>query len=232
MAIIKFGPMVVGARGTLAGSTFSANRGGPYVKGWSRGGNPRTALQSDQRASFAGFASIWRDLSQAERDDWDDYADDPAQELTNSLQETYFASGFNWYIRINNHLERAGRAARDDAPTLTRPVAPTLDGDQLGVTSAARTSFISVDITDPDFGADVAVLSTMYNSQGRQVDARPRQVLVIEQPSGTGTVNVTTEVIDRYGNIQLGQRIFWFVAYQDTHGQRGPFSEVSSDAVD
>lgn len=230
MAIIKFGPMVVGARGTLDGITFSANKSGPYAKPWAKGGNPRTQIQTENRARFSTFASGWRDLSTVNKDDWDDYADDAAQQLTNSLAETYFISGFNWYIRINDHLDRAARAPRTAAPNAVRPAAPTIDSDRLGVTGSGLTTLISVDITDPDFGADVAVLSTMYVSQGRLVDGAPREVITIEQPNAAGTINLTTPVITRYGDIQLGQRIFWFIAYQDTEGQRGPFSTLFSDS--
>jgi len=116
MAIVKFGPMVVGARGTLAGIIFSANAAGPFVRQWSRGSNPRSEGQQIQRQHLGDFATKWNQLTDAERLDWDDYADDPAQELTNSLGETYFASGFNWYVRINTHLAIAAAAERDDAP--------------------------------------------------------------------------------------------------------------------
>ncbi len=80
MAIAKFGPTVTGLRGTVAGTTFSANKSGPYARGWSRGANPRSSLQSTQRGRLGALAAAWRDLTQVQRDDWIVYAALPAQD--------------------------------------------------------------------------------------------------------------------------------------------------------
>lgn len=230
MALIKYGPTVVGVRGTVGGITFSANLASPYIKSWAKPVNRRSTPQSTARGSFGGFAASWVGLTQAQRDGWDTYAAAAAQDLTNSLGETYSASGFNWYIKINTQLALAGRAARVAAPTATRPAAPNVTAQILATTASVKVTSVRVDPLDPDFGADAAVLSTYFMTQGRGFANKARQWLSTEQPAGAGLVNLNAEVIGKYGNIELGSRIFYFVHYQDLEGQRGPATEVSTDA--
>jgi len=127
MALIKLGTLVVGIRGTMGGATFSANRAGTYAKAWNRPPISQTNAQQDQVGAWSNLNFEWAQLSSAEQSAWDTYAADPAQELTNSLGETYFATGQNWFIRINSHLIRSGRTIRSAPPS--EPL-PTLPGDE------------------------------------------------------------------------------------------------------
>ncbi len=222
MALIKFGPMVVAARGTVAGITFSANKGGPYAKGWARGGNPQTEAQSSQRINFSGFAALWRELTQAERDDWDDYGAATPQGLTNPLGETYFASGFNWYIRINNHLFQADEAARDDAPTLTRPLAPIIETATFKTTDGGGTTAVRYTVADPDLTANHYVEARVYNSQGRNSAGEKFFNMVIEVPDMNRRVFMQDEIEAQFGEIIANQIVLFATSIQDAHGQRGP----------
>ncbi len=230
MAIIKFGPMVVGARGTLAGSTFSANATGPYVKGWSRGANPQSALQSAQRGTFSSYGGKWRDLTQAERDDWIDYADDAPQELTNSLGETYFASGFNWYVRINTHLVAASATERDDAPTLTRPAAPVILSAAFRITGATFNTNVRLDPASPGLTEKHVLFAKVVNSQGIITAALKFVFNQIAVPNINDDLIAQDELEASFGTLVLGQRCFFTIAVQDAHGQRGPIDSITKDA--
>lgn len=78
------------------------------------------------RGIMANRSSGWRALTQAQRDDWDTWAALPAQELTNSLGEAYYISGFLWFAKLNNRLEFIGRSTITTKPTGSRPAASTL----------------------------------------------------------------------------------------------------------
>ncbi|KKK76272.1 hypothetical protein LCGC14_2865330 [marine sediment metagenome] len=230
MAIARFGVPVIGARGTIGGLIFSANKAGPYIRIWSKGSNPRTAAQSKQRGILTSFASNWRNLTQVQRDDWDDYADDPAQELTNSLGVDYFISGFNWYGRINTHLELAGEADRVDAPTLVRPVAPILGvAIQLWTTGAAQNTRVIMTAGSPDLTENHVVFSHIVG-QGRNVWTSRFSLMTIAVPDAGRRVFFQTEIESAFGTIILGQRMFVEVSIQDAHGQRGPVATAFADA--
>lgn len=127
MAIIKIGAPLSGIRGTLGGITYSENGSGPYAKQWSRPVNPRTGLQTQERGFLARMPGLWAALTDAQRADWRTFAEDPAQEKTNSLGEAYYASGYNWFCQCNVSLLRVGRATIQPAPTQAQPAAPTID---------------------------------------------------------------------------------------------------------
>jgi hypothetical protein len=131
MAIIKFGALVVGARGTIGGVTYSANKSGPYARAWGHGSNPRTVAQSITRADMGGLGARWLAISSSERDDWDSFAADAANELTNSLGETYFLSGWQWFAKTR--LFGGGAESPDEfppsLPRLSTPAGITLTCD-------------------------------------------------------------------------------------------------------
>ncbi len=232
MATVKFGPTVVGLRGTIAGTTFSANGSGPYARVWSKGANPRSTPQSDQRGRLGSIAASWRILTQVQRDDWIAYAALPAQDLINSLGETYSASGFNWYVRINDHLELAGEARRVDAPTLTRPLAPILSdaGTLLYKTGGSANTRIRVTGASPNPGFNHYV-SARITGEGRSAIAAGFKFQIIDVPDGTLRIFFQTPIETTYGTIALDQRMFVVLQSQDSHGQRSPSDTYFTDAL-
>lgn len=230
MARIKLGALLAGLRGTIGGITFSANGSGLFAKAWARGPNPRTTPQNAQRNILTTFASGWRSLSGANQATWIAYAALPAQDLEDSLGETYSISGFNWFIRINTHLALAGRAQRDIAPVSVRPIAPTVLAFRLGITDDLISSALQVDNTDPDFGADLAIKSEFFLSIGRLASNTLRQFLIAAQPNPDGSIDLTSQVIAQYGNIPPESVIFYYTMYQDLEGQRGPFTVVRTES--
>ncbi len=126
MAITKIGPPLSGIRGTIGGITFSANGSSTYAKSWSKGSNPRTELQSEIRGQLAEKSAAWRTLTAPQKATWDTFAALPAQNLVNSLGETYSASGFNWFSKCNIRLDRLARVNIVAVPTQARPAAPTV----------------------------------------------------------------------------------------------------------
>lgn len=231
MAIIKFGVAVVGARGTAGGLTFSANKAGPYFKTWSKSSNPRAVLQTAHRNQLADFAANWRNLTQVQRDDWDDYADDPAQELTNSLGVDYFISGSNWYVRINLNLQAAGASPRVDAPTLTRPVAPIIQFLFMDDAPAPGRFRMGMNSSSPGLTENHVVFALLSYSQGRTPIPLKMPFITIAVPDVSDLLNLDTEFTDKFGAIQLGTRAFASVAVQDADGRRGPVDTVFTDAV-
>lgn len=126
MAIIKLAAPIAGIRGTVGGLTYSANGSSLFVKAWAKGANPRTGKQTNQQSFLSQMPGLWALLSDAERAAWRTFAADPAQELTNSLGETYFASGFNWFAKCNIRLLRVSRSTITAIPTQARPAAPAI----------------------------------------------------------------------------------------------------------
>ena len=126
MAITTIGAPLSGIRGTIGGITFSANKSGTYAKLWAPPSNPNSPPQSVQRGFIARQPQNWSAMAPALRADWDTFAALPAQELTNSLGEAYYATGCNWFTKCNVRVLRHGGAAFTAVPVVARPAAPTI----------------------------------------------------------------------------------------------------------
>lgn len=133
MAKVLFSSLVDGVRGRVGGVVFSANGAGAHVKRFAQPLRRRTTPQVDVRTPFATFGGLWADLTITQRNNWNTYATDPAQELINSLGQPYYLNGWQWFVSCNSNLRLAGRAYISDAPVL--PIPDPIDVSNLVVTS-------------------------------------------------------------------------------------------------
>lgn len=124
MATTKLAAPLSGLRGTVGGWTFSANGAGTYAKLWSPPSQPRSPLQQAQRGNLSQLPNEWRALTDAQRTAWNTWAALPAQAQTNSLGDTYYLNGFQWFVKCNTRLMRSGRATIATYPTGSYPAAP------------------------------------------------------------------------------------------------------------
>jgi len=228
MSIVVFGPLVTGARGTIAGTIFSANKSGPYARGWNRGPNPRSTGQAGQRGRTSGMAKTWRGLTQVQRDAWDVWAALPAQEKFNSLGESYFASGFNWYVAINDRLLYIGRGSRATPPVIARPAAPTLSDMQIAHTGAGWNSYLQYP-NGTFTGFDLILFIAMSNSQGVLTKTHGWRLVHQTQSPALMLEYFQTGLEAGFGTIQVFQRGFCRLCRQTTDGVRSTFTTAYDD---
>ena len=232
MAILLFAAPVAGLRGKVGGNIFSANRSGPYLKAWGRGSNPRTQNQTNHRAALIQFSKDWQSLTAGERTGWNTYAALPAQDKTNSLGETFSASGFNWFVEINLNLLAAGDAQRTAAPTIAAPAAPTVNRLDFTANPGGENLNMRLLLSDPQLGLKHAIFCEILPSPGRTAQAEIRKFMLTRLPVG-GTANFafTSQAIARFGTLQEGQNAFCLIRAQTTEGRRGPPSTASKVAT-
>jgi len=150
MGILTFAAPVSGLRGKVGGNIFSANRSGPYLKSWGKGSNPRSALQTANRADLTTFAQSWAAISAANKTNWDTYAAAAAQDKTNSLGETYSASGFNWFCAINFNRRTVGSAQLDTSPAVAVPGTPIIQTKRFDTTASVLDSVVVMTVGSPN----------------------------------------------------------------------------------
>ncbi len=113
-----FNPLLGDLRGSIAANTWSANKGGAYVRRRTTPTNPQTSRQQTTRSILGGQSTSWSAaLTQAQRDAWEVYAQ--ANPVKNSLGVDVFISGLAWYVRASSRLVDAGVA-----PIVNPPIAP------------------------------------------------------------------------------------------------------------
>lgn len=116
MALVKFGPTITDARGSIAGTTFSRNRSGAYIRARVVPVNPSTEYQQTIRNILTQIVERWRStLTAAQRTAWGVYA--AAINIPNKLGENQLLTGFNHFVRSNTAIMQAGGTVVDDGPT-------------------------------------------------------------------------------------------------------------------
>jgi len=229
MSIVKFAAPVAGLRGTIGGLTYSANKSGPYARQWSRGANRRTTPQTDNRADLATLAAYWRTLDPADRLNWDTFAADPAQELTNPLGEAYYISGFLWFVRMSRWLLTCGRDLIESAPALGVPPAPTVSSLQVSAGAAASQITYPASEFGPDY--DCIIELNLSTSVGTYAPSIPPVLIGGFQIPGASPLDFSPELAPPYPLIQVGQRAFAHVYRQSSEGYRSSPTSAAADVV-
>ncbi|MBA7690532.1 hypothetical protein ES703_99061 [subsurface metagenome] len=117
MALVKFGPGIVDARGSVAGVVFSKNSTSHYMRARVKPVNPDTEFQQVIRAAMAELTDRWGQvLTALKRTSWEMYATNVT--VKNKLGEAVNISGFNHYLRSNIIRLQAGLAPIDDGPVI------------------------------------------------------------------------------------------------------------------
>jgi len=176
---------------------------------------------------------LWRDLTPAEQTAWDVFAALPAQERTNPLGDTYFISGFHWFVIVNGWLTNIGRATRIAPPTQARPAAPTITSLELPFLpqQQAKVTYPAATFA-PDF--DIILEVVVAISTGRIVS--PTAFKLLKQSIAPGDTE-TAFLIPYLERINLsGATMKGFVRMyrQTTDAQRSSAaaaSFISSDAA-
>lgn len=229
MTIVKFGAPVSGLRGTIGGVTYSANQAGPYAKLWSRGSNVRTPAQTANRASLAALAAHWRSIDPADRADWDTFAADPAQELTNALGETYYISGFLWWVKISRELISADRDPIESGWNVTKPAAPAILTLRLSEGAVSSQITYALGTFSPSYDC------ILYIALGQSIGATalPLKMTFLDAyqtPAGTA-LDISTALAAVIGALHVGQKGFAHIFRQVTTGYRSAPTAIDTDVI-
>jgi hypothetical protein len=152
-ALIGLGSVVSDIRGSIAGTTYSRNKGGAYARARVAPINRNTPAQSLVRANFAANAKLWSGtFTASERAAWTAFA--AANPLVNILGASIIVSGLAMAQKLNQVL------AQIEAAPITSPP-PDLSVDALaastGATAVSGTHVIKVTtdaqtaVTDADY---------------------------------------------------------------------------------
>lgn len=137
-------PIIAQGSGSLAGTTYSHNRYGMYMRNRSTPVNPQTAFQSAVRNAFQTLTSAWMNtLTAVQRAAWDVYAANVS--VPNALGDPVFLTGLAHYVRSNVPRIQAGLARVDTGPTTF--TLPETD-PAYAVSASEATQLISVAFDD------------------------------------------------------------------------------------
>lgn len=212
-------PLLSMASGSLAGSVFSRNKGGMYMRARSNPVNPATVAQTAVRDAMRVLVDAWTNvLSDAERDSWNLYAFNTP--LLNRLGEPTKRTGQNMFVRSNVPRLQAGLPVVETGPAtfdlgsftpITDATADASDGD------------LGFDFTNADPWAN-ATGAAMLVYQSRPVNATveffkgPWQLATILPGSGIAAPASPADFNSLFAMV-AGQKVFMKVRVSQVDGR-------------
>lgn len=138
------------ASGSLAGCTFSHNRGGQYVRNRSIPTNPNTPYQQAVRNYLKTLAAAWP--ANPDPTGWKAYADNVLR--PGALGDPRRLTALNWYIAINTLRLQAGLTVAETAPIV------------FSMATLAGTTKVLPTTTAPDFDVQFDNTDAWANTTG------------------------------------------------------------------
>lgn len=215
--------------GKIGGNVLARNASGSYSRKNTAPVQPNSPAQAAVKGIFASIANAWRDLTEAQRNGWEQAAPDFPQ--TNSLGQVFFLTGQQLYNKFNNSLQQLGLAGIDDAPapgTIYSPASAVVNAVGTGGGTPAE---LDVDIPEAvPAGQEVAIFVTPPLSAGINNFNNRLELLRTEAAGNGPSFDILADYEAKYGTFVAGQKIgVAVVAVNTATGQRGV--EVSGSAV-
>ena len=141
MAVIKMGPMISDARGSVGGTVFSRNRSGAYARQRVTPTNPQSPAQMAARDRITQLQAHYRDtLTPAERTGWESLV--ALSTASNKLGDSITLTPQNAFIKVNALRLACGLTVIETAPIA--PIAIDCPDLTLAVTVAAGITFTAI----------------------------------------------------------------------------------------
>jgi len=202
MAKVLFGQGITDISGSIAGNTFSRNRGGSYIRRKGQPTNPDTPAQQAARAIVSAFSQNWRNLTQAQRDAWNGATGNFP--FNDRLGQQRFLSGEQLYVRLNSTLAAVGLA-----PITAPPIPGAIPNAAVsGVTIEVGTTTFDITLTDPSNAFTLQVFATPPLSPGIEyVKQRYKQIAAVTGGGGS-PIDVWSDYIAVFGVPPVGTKVF------------------------
>lgn len=227
MALCKFGPTVVGLRGTIGGITFSQSKSGPYCKAWSRGATQQGFIQDIVRGQLGSMGTPWTALSDIQRTAWNKFAAAPNELDYDPWSDQYFLSGYSWYVRcgIRRRLVNLGVSATPPSGAAATAVTGlTLDLHP----TTSESSYL--DYTPGTFGATDSIFAflSICPSAGNVKPNQPFRLFLPVYNPPDGPIDITPFL--QYLNMEVpaGSKGFANIYKQAAAGNRSVVAQVSA----
>lgn len=221
-------PVFTQASGSLAGSTYSRNRFGMYVRSRSLPVNPNSPLQVAVRNYMRSLSAMWVDtLTDAERNAWEVYgANVPVK---NRVGDNINLTGLNHFIRSNSPRLLAGLTPVLSGPTVYQLAA--LTEPEFTVTPATdkiNVTFSATDAWATESGGALLVFAS--RPQNPSINFFKGPYRYAGKILGDGTTTPTSPVaLDAPFSVEDGQKVFArFAALRADGRVSSPFRLLNS----
>ena len=211
MAIITPGPLAAAVSGSIGGTTFSHNRGGPYVRNRSIPTDPNTQSQQNVRSILATQSASWADQTDAIRAAFGNWA--VQNPVINALGRSILLSGQQAFVQLNSRLALNGDTLLTAPPIINAP-----DGlETLVLDADIGVGDVDLTFTATPTGANVKlwILAAVINSAGVKYVRNRLRFIGVSGLAEASPFVIQTLVEDKFGVLVNGQTLHVRVATFD-----------------
>ena len=207
--IIFSGAGITEIRGKAGGSVFSRNASGAFWRNRVNPVNPQTSRQLAVRSGFTSISTQWRDLTNAERQAWSDFA--PTMPFQDALGQSKIYTGNQLFMKLNQSLTQASPAT----PLLTSPPSPVTSPVlavsllEFGVDGTDLTAVFTISPATVPAGFVMRVFASPGLSAGIMRPQASLFRLVSTSPTiATGVANIAPDYEALYGLPSEGSKVY------------------------
>lgn len=206
MAKYTPGPIVASVSGSMGGTTFSHNRGGPYFRNRSIPVTSQTVFALAARAGLATASSAWQGLTDGQRAAWLFWA--VSNPVTDALGRTIQLTGQQGFVGNFIRQTLAGQTTLDDPPIVPAPLALT----SMTITADIGLGGVEIVFAATPLGAAeyLWVLAAVTNSAGITYVQNLLRFTGVSSAAETTPFDMQTLVEDRIGTLVIGQKLTIF----------------------
>lgn len=196
------------ARGKLNGMVFTRGRYGAVIRTKVSPVQPDTNAQQLTKQNFGALSASFRALTEDQIAGWNTAALNWPR--SNVFGQTYYPSGLNLYVGLNQNLLQAEEATITAAPSPTE--LPVMTPNGVVIDDSANT-FIAIFQMDGGTivpaGYNLLIDATGAISPGRSfVKNMFRQITVIAAGADTSATDLNSFYVARFGSPITGQKIY------------------------
>ena len=198
-------PILSQARASLGGATFSANRGGNYIRARIAPVQPRSTAQQQARAQFSTVSGNWKTLTAAQRAGWAAAA--AGVTLQDSLGNSYIPTGNQLYVGLNRNLLVNGEPVVSASPG-TKPDFPNLVPITVTAAAAVPALTLVTQLTSAPTGFIFEVSATAQVSPGVSFFSKSAYRFIASATATSfASLNMLAPYNTRWGTLVAGERI-------------------------
>jgi len=231
MAKIVTGGGVAAISGKLGGAVFASNKGGAYMRAFTKPTNPKTSYQEDARDSLAQYSNEWRTLTDEQRESWAAWA--ATHPIVDRLGASRNLTGSQAYVKVNANRDLAGDATTNSTVPSDPSFVQAIVDVNAPIVADVSDSFMRFSLGSGAANAQVLfvyitpALSAGINASFGQERLLPAITLDAGMVSA-GVVEIDTAWIARFGSMSglAGKKLSAHI-YQCLQGQTGAAMQVT-----
>ena len=203
-AVILFGTTISQASGKVAGTVFSKNRSGPFIRGHVKPINPRSAAQTNVRASQKYLVESWGQLGADVINAWN--ALGSFIQKSGRLGHKHYMTGEDLYISCNRNLVSVAQpyitAAPDISSNNVQQTLVVVFSVAAGVVNLAWTGALTA-------GTSLEIMASGNLSGGRKYNSRYFLFNAIAATT-VSPMDMSTAYIAKFGVVASAGQIVFF----------------------